>query len=58
MAVAKTYRATANLYVDERFIREGEVFTTAAPKGSAWEEVEAKPKGKAQSGAPVTGADD
>lgn len=38
-AGAKTYRATETVYVDERFIREGEVFTTAAPKGATWEEV-------------------
>jgi len=45
MAAPKTYRAKAALYVDERFIREGEIFTTAAPAGSAWEEVKAKPTG-------------
>jgi hypothetical protein len=48
MAAPKTYRATTTVYVDERYIREGEAFTTAAPKGETWEEVEqAKPaKGK------------
>lgn len=48
MAAPKTYRATATVYVDERYIREGEIFTTAAPKGETWEEVKqaAPAKGK------------
>jgi hypothetical protein len=36
-----TYRATQNVYVDERYIFAGELFTTAAPKGATWEEVNA-----------------
>jgi len=53
MAAPKTYRATATLYVDERYIRAGERFTTATKPGSAWEEV----KGKATDVSPAP-ADD
>lgn len=31
-----TFKATANVYVDERYIRAGETFTTTAPKGDTW----------------------
>jgi len=37
-----TYRATEAVYVDENFIEAGEVFTTDAPKGKTWEELDAK----------------
>jgi hypothetical protein len=37
----KTYRATEAVYVDERYIAAGEVFSTAAPKGNTWEEIDA-----------------
>lgn len=39
-----TYRATQKGYVDERIVEEGEVFTTAAPKGSWMEELEPEEK--------------
>lgn len=37
-----TYRATENVYVDERYIFAGEEFTTDAPKGKTWIELDAK----------------
>lgn len=37
-----TYRATENVYVDERYIFADEVFTTEAPKGKTWIELDAK----------------
>lgn len=55
MAAPKTYRALSTLYVDERFIREGETFTTETKPGSAWEEV--KSKGGSPAAAPAA-ADD
>lgn len=66
MAEAKTYRALQTVYVDERFIREGELFTTAAPKGSTWEEIDAldhdadgkKGGSKAKAKPAADGADD
>jgi len=39
----KTYRARAALYVDERYIREGETFASASPPGDMWEEVKPHP---------------
>ncbi len=38
-AKPKTYRATAKGYADGRIVEEGEVFTTAAPKGKWMEPV-------------------
>lgn len=38
-AEPKTYRALSAVYVDERYIVEGETFTTAKPKGEQWEEI-------------------
>jgi len=35
-----TYRATENVYVDERYIFAGEEFTTDAPKGKTWEAID------------------
>lgn len=59
MAAPKTYRATSTIYVDERFIREGEIFTTTAPKGETWEEIEAdKPARGRKPAEPATAADD
>lgn len=38
----KTYRATENVYVDEAYVFAGDEFTTAAPKGKTWIELDAK----------------
>lgn len=35
-----TYRATVPVYVDDAFVREGALFTTDAPKGDTWEEID------------------
>lgn len=35
-----TYKATETVYVDECFIRAGELFTTNAPKGGTWEPID------------------
>jgi len=37
-----TYRATENVYVDEAYIFADQVFTTDAPKGKTWIELDAK----------------
>lgn len=36
----KTYRALQNGYVDDRYVYEGETFTTSAPQGSWMEDLD------------------
>ena len=38
--MAKTYRATADGYADDGYVKAGTIFTTDAPKGSWMEDVE------------------
>lgn len=58
MAEAKTYRALQTLYVDERFIREGELFTTDAQAGTQWELVDDGKEKTSKPRAPKPDADE
>lgn len=58
MAGPVTYRATETVYVDDRYIRAGETFTTEAVKGEAWEVVEVEGKKGKAAPAPTPAADD
>lgn len=57
MSNPKTYTAPHPVYVDNKMYQPGEPFTTASPKGKAWEHADAKEAAAAEAAAKGTHAD-
>lgn len=49
------YTSTEGVYVDGTLFKAGEVFVTDKPKGSTWDEVDAKDRAAANAANPIKG---